>query len=233
MPSNMAEGRVASATSLEFVSAVAHELQSPVAAVKGAAATLLGSPELDDETRERLLSVIGDAASQLGRLVDDLLLAGRLEAGRLPIRVTGCDAFPVAESAVEAARAAAPEGVSIRLSAVAGLPNVAADPERLRQVIANLVDNAVKYSSRDGIVEVRLQETRGRLRLTVSDEGPGIAPEEQERIFERFHRGGTGGPGTGLGLYLARELVVAMAGRISVESKPEQGATFTVELPLA
>lgn len=221
------------ATAPELVSAVAHELQTPVAAVKGAVTALRGDQELDEETRARLLSVIAGAADQLGRLVEDLLLAGRLEAGRLPIAVGRCDAFAVAKGVVEAARAAGPPGVSLRLSAVAGLPAVAADPDRLAQVVANLVDNAVKHSATGGAIEVRLERAGGRLRLSVSDEGPGIPPEERQAIFEAFHRGRTSAPGTGLGLYLARELAVAMGGTLAVDSEVGRGSTFTVELPLA
>jgi signal transduction histidine kinase len=229
----MAEGRVVSATSLEFVSAVAHDFQASVAAIKGAVTALRGTPGLDDETRDRLLGVLGDAAEQLGLLVDDLLLAGRLEAGRLPIELASCEALPVAQTVVEAARVAAPEGVSIRLSAVAGLPEAAADPDRLRQVIANLVDNALKHSPAGGSVDVRLEEAGARLLITVSDEGPGIPADERERIFERFRRGSTSTPGTGLGLYLARELAAAMGGTITVESEPGKGCSFRLALPLA
>lgn len=221
-------------TELELVSTVAHELQTPLAAVRGAVGALRRrGPDLDEETRDRLLGVIDDAAAQLGRLVDDLLAAGRLERRRLPVEVTECDAAAAADAVVTAARAHLPEGVSLRLTTPGDLPPVAADPARLRQVLANLVDNALKHSPRGGEVEVRLREAHGRLRIAVADEGPGIPPAKQERIFERFYRGSERAPGMGLGLYLARELAQAMEGTITVESEPGRGATFTVELPLA
>jgi signal transduction histidine kinase len=223
-----------SATDLELVSTVAHELRTPVAAVRGAVAALQShGGELDAQSRERLLGVIADAAAQLGRLVDDLLATGRLETDRLPVDVRACDVFSVTDAAVAAARTHLPEGVSLRLEATAGLPQAAADPDRLRQVIENLVDNAVRHSPRGGTIEVRLEADDGRLTVAVADEGPGIPPAEHERVFERFYRGTSASPGLGLGLYLARELVDAMGGRIRVESEPGAGATFTVELPLA
>ncbi len=222
------------ASDLELVSTVAHELQTPLAAIRGAVGALRRrGPDLDDGTRDRLLAVIDEAAAQLGRLVDDLLAAGRLEGRRLAVEVTRCDAVAVADAVVAAARAHLPEGVSLRLEAAGGLPPVAADPSRLRQVLANIVDNALKHSPRGGVVEVRLRPADGRLRIAVADEGPGIPPGEHERIFERFVRGSERAPGMGLGLYLARELVRAMDGSIRVESEPGRGATFTVELPLA
>ena len=100
-------------------------------------------------------------------------------------------------------------------------------------MIANLVDNAVKNSPAGGSVAVRLEEQKGRLVVAVADEGPGIPPEERELVFDRFHRGAGGAPGSGLGLYLSRELVLAMGGQIGVDSTPGKGATFTVALPLA
>jgi signal transduction histidine kinase len=222
---------VASATGLELVSTVAHELQTPLAAVRGAVTALRERAELDDATRDRLLAVIDGAAAQMARLVDDLLAAGRLEAGRPAVHVTRCDARLVADAVVAAAREHLREGVSLRVRAVAGLPDAVADPDRLRQVLANLVDNAVKHAR--GSVEVRLAEEAGRIRLTVSDDGPGIQEEDRERIFERFERGAETTPGTGLGLYLARELVAAMGGALSLESEVGKGSAFTVELSVA
>jgi signal transduction histidine kinase len=229
----MAEQRAGEASRLELVASVAHELKTPVAAVRGAVAALRDEPELDDETRERLLAVVDGAAGQLERLVDDLLLAGRLEAQRLPVEIVRCDAHEIAARVVEAARASAPAETSIELSAPIGLPDAAADPERLRQALANLVGNAVAHASATGRVRVVLAEAAGRMRIDVADDGPGIPPEDQERVFERFQRGRTGAPGSGLGLYLARGLAEAMRGSLSLESEPGRGSTFTLELPLA
>jgi signal transduction histidine kinase len=114
---------------------------------------------------------------------------------------------------------------------------VSADPEHLRQILVNLVDNAVKYSPDGGHVLVRIEDRGGSVRFAVSDEGLGIPPNEQARIFDKFYRldpdltRGVGG--TGLGLYICRELVRRMAGRISVESTPGEGSTFVVDIPVA
>lgn len=229
----MAEDRAARASRLEFVASVAHELKTPVAAVRGAVAALRGEAEVDEDTRERLLAVVDDAAAQLERLVDDLLLAGRLDSARLPVEIVRCDAHDIAARVVEAARATLPQDTSIELSAPIGLPEAAADPERLRQALANVVGNAVAHASGSGQVRVTLDEADGRLRIAVSDNGPGIPAEDQQRVFERFQRGRTGAPGSGLGLYLARGLVEAMGGTIALESGRDRGSTFTLELPLA
>ena len=229
----MADDRATRTSRLELVASVAHELKTPVAAVRGAVAALRGDQEVDEETRERLLAVVDDAAAQLERLVDDLLLAGRLDSERLPVEIVPCDAHEIAARVVEAARATLPPGGSIELSAPIGLPEAAADPERLRQVLANLVGNAVAHASGSGRVSVTLDETDGRLRIAVSDDGPGIPLEDQERVFERFQRGRTGASGSGLGLYLARGLAGAMGGTLALESARDRGSTFTLELPLA
>jgi two-component system sensor histidine kinase VicK len=138
---------------------------------------------------------------------------------------------------VAAAQTHLPEGVELHLEAPAKLPAITADPEQLRQVLTNLVDNAVKYSPDGGAVCVRLAAEDGSLRFSVSDRGLGIPEAEQRRIFEKFYRldpqmtRGIGG--TGLGLYISRELVRRVDGRIWVESRAGHGSTFHVEIPLA
>ena len=148
-----------------------------------------------------------------------------------------CDAAPLALEVVEAARAHAPDGVAIDLSSDHDLPSIAADPDMLRQVLANLVDNAVKYSPSGGRVDISLEPQAGRVLFAVRDEGLGIPLREQTRIFEKFFRldpnltRGVGG--TGLGLYICRELVRRMGGRIWVASRDGEGSTFFFELPAA
>jgi two-component system sensor histidine kinase VicK len=134
-------------------------------------------------------------------------------------------------------RAHAPSSVALSVEAAAALPPVAADPDKLRQVLTNLVDNAVKYSPDGGSVRISLSRSGNRLRINVADQGLGVPPGEQERIFEKFFRldpnltRGVGG--TGLGLYICRELVHRMHGRIWLVSDGRRGSTFTVELPVA
>lgn len=223
---------------LEMVATIAHELRSPLAAVRGAAMTLQPDDlELDEETRRGLLAVIVDASEQLTAIVDEILTAARLDPGATALAREPVDAAEIARRVVEAARAHAPEDVRIELVAPPLLPAVATDPGKLRQVLANLVENAVKYSPDGGRVEVRLEPAGRRMRIAVRDEGVGIPPHEHERIFEKFFRldprltRAVGG--TGLGLSIARELVRRMGGRIRLESTPGEGSTFFVDLPLA
>jgi len=136
-----------------------------------------------------------------------------------------------------AAEVHAPAGVDLVLTAPEPAPDVAADPDGLRQELVNLVENAIKYSPEGGRVELELAQSDGRVRFAVRDAGLGIPASEHERIFEKFFRldpnlsRGVGG--TGLGLYISREIVRRMGGRIRVESEPGSGSTFSFELPLA
>jgi two-component system, OmpR family, phosphate regulon sensor histidine kinase PhoR len=222
----------------EFVATVSHELRTPLAAVYGAAVTLRRQDvELDDDHRRRLLAVIAGESDRLARIVDQVLAASRLDSGSFAFAVEHCDPEPPALEAVEAARAHAPPGVVIELSAADDLPQVAADPDMLRQVLTNLVENAVKYSPAGGRVQLSLWRQEGRVLFAVRDEGLGIPLRDQERIFEKFFRldpnltRGVGG--TGLGLYICRELVRRMGGRIWVASREGEGSTFFFELPVA
>src|SRR6185437_13746482 len=143
----------------------------------------------------------------------------------------------ISAQVANALRAHAPAGIFLDVDAEPGLPAVAADPDKLRQVLTNLIDNAVKYSPDGGHVYVLVTRTGNRVRFRVQDEVLGIPPAEQARIFEKFFRldpnltRGVGG--TGLGLYICRELVHRMHGRIGVNSDGRRGSTFTVELPTA
>ena len=222
----------------EFVATVSHELRTPLAAVYGAAMTLRRRDiDLDDDHRGRLLAVIAGESDRLARIVDQVLAASRLDAGSFSFAVERCNPGPLALEVVEAARAHIPPGVALELSPDNDLPQVAADPDMLRQVLANLVENAVKYSPSGGRVHVSLGRHEGRVLFAVRDEGLGIPLREQERIFEKFFRldpnltRGVGG--TGLGLYISRELVRRMGGRIWVASREGEGSTFFFELPAA
>jgi PAS domain S-box-containing protein len=223
----------------DLVATVSHELRTPLAAIYGSAMTLNREDiELQDDLRTRLLNVIVDESARLTSIVNDLLLASRLDAGRLDVRIESCDARALGESVVQAARTHLPAGVSVELEPVADdLPPVAADEGQLRQVLDNLLDNAVKYSPAGGDVRLGVERANGNVRFSVADGGLGIPTPEQERIFEKFYRldpdmtGGIGG--TGLGLYIARELVRRVGGRIWVEPNEGQGSVFHVEIPAA
>ena len=222
----------------DFVSTVSHELRTPLAAIYGAAMTLRRRDvAVEEAQRDRLLEVVSSEADRLARIVNDILWASRLESGRMSIAIERCDAAAIAVEVVDVLRSRAPEGIEVAVRKARGLPQVAADPDKLRQILTNLIDNAIKYSPDGGRVEVELGRSGGRVRFRVTDEGLGIPPAEQDRIFEKFFRldpnltRGVGG--TGLGLYISRELVTRMNGRIWVDSDGRTGSSFVLELPIA
>jgi two-component system phosphate regulon sensor histidine kinase PhoR len=222
----------------EFVATVSHELRTPLAALHGASLTLTQrGDELAAETRDRLMRMIAAQSQRLAQLVEDILLAGQLDAGSLRVEREPFNAAEVARAAVEEARQRAATKAMLRISTPADLPRVLGDEGRTHQVLANLIDNAVKYSPAGSRVDVEVERENGRVRFSVRDRGPGIPASEQEHVFEKFyrldpdHRHGVGG--SGLGLYICRQLVSSMHGRIWVESGPRIGSTFTFELPVA
>ena len=235
---DMTDERAVEQLKTDFVSTVSHELRTPLAAIYGAAMTLRHREfSVEPEQRDRLLDVISSESNRLARIVNDILWASRLESGRMQVEIERCDAAAIVTEAAEVAQARVPEGLRLVVVPPAGLPAIAADPDKLRQVLANLLDNAVKYSPDGGTVELEASRSGARVRFRVSDEGLGIPPAEQDRIFEKFFRldpnltRGVGG--TGLGLYISRELVTRMDGRIWVDSDGKTGSTFFVELPVA
>jgi signal transduction histidine kinase len=223
----------------DLVATVSHELRTPLAAIFGSAVTLNRDDlELQHDIRERLLNVIVDESARLTTIVNDLLLASQLGAGRLEVQIESCDARALAEGVVGAARTHLPEGIRVELEPVAhDVPPVSADEALLRQVLDNLLDNAVKYSPGGGDVRLSVESADDVVRFRVADEGLGIPAAEHGRIFEKFYRldpdmsGGIGG--TGLGLYIARELVRRVGGRIWVKANEGGGSIFYVELPAA
>jgi PAS domain S-box-containing protein len=236
---DLTEERALEQVRQDLVATVSHELRTPLAAIFGSAVTLRRDDlELEPDLHRRLLEIIHEEASRLADIVNDLLLASQLDGGTLLVNIERCDAAELAGRVVEAARTHLPEGVTVELEAAADpLPPVAADEGQLRQVLTNLVDNAVKYSPEGGEVRIRLEPLDDYLRFAVSDRGLGIAPSERRRIFEKFYRvdpdmtGGIGG--TGLGLYICRELVRRVHGRLWVEPNDGRGSVFYVEIPFA
>jgi signal transduction histidine kinase len=179
--------------------------------------------------------VIVEESARLADIVNDLLLASQLDSGSLQVNIEGCDPREIAQLEVDAARTHLPPNVDLRLEAPDDLPPVAADSGQLRQVLSNLIDNAIKYSPEGGTVLVALRSDDHTVRFSIRDEGLGIPPSEQRRIFEKFYRldpdMSRGIGGTGLGLYICRELVRRVDGRISVESDGGSGSTFHVDIP--
>ena len=222
----------------DFVATASHELRTPLAAVYGAAQTLRRHDfALDEAGRNRFVSLIVDESERLNRIVNEILLANQLDAGRLDLVEEPFDASDLIHRVVESAREHGPPRIRFETIVADGTPPVAADRDRVRQVLVNLVENAIKYSPDGGLITVGAQPTDGTVCFYVRDEGLGIPVDEQARIFEKFYRldpemtRGIGG--TGLGLYICSELLERMDGRIWVESQEGVGSTFSFELPAA
>jgi len=235
---DLTEERAVEQLKSDFVSTVSHELRTPLAAIYGAAMTLQRADvQLNDAQEAGMLEVIAGESERLARIVNDILLASRLDSGAATVEISSTDATDLARGVLAAAEAHLPHNIELALVAPEPAPQVAADPDGLRQVLVNLVENAIKYSPEGGRVELELARSNGRVRFAVRDGGLGIPASEHERIFEKFFRldpnlsRGVGG--TGLGLYISREIVRRMGGRIRVDSEPGRGSTFSFELPLA
>jgi PAS domain S-box-containing protein len=211
----------------DLIATVSHELRTPLTGVYGAAATLLGrDAELTPEGRRGLLEMLVEQTRRLVRIVDEILVATQLDRGAVETEAVVFDArevFADLGTAFDAHRLLISADDAIR---------VRGDLDRLRQVVGNLVDNALKYSV--GPVRIAVERRDLAVRITVADEGEGIPIAERERIFDKFYRldpdQRSGVSGTGLGLYIARELAERMGGRIGLLGG-ESGATFYVDLP--
>ncbi len=226
-------GRAAEA---ERVSVVSHELRSPLAAMTAAARTLQERwSELSAEQRSSLLDLIVDETGRLARLVEEVLETSQIEAGAFPYSFSRVDLGEVVRDTVAM--------LALGQSEVAVVARVQDDPamlvrgdrDRLRQLLTNVIENAVTYSKPGEEVDVGVRSEGDRVFVAVRDRGPGIAPEQHAVIFEKFGRAdpGSGRAGSGLGLFIARSIAEAHGGRLDVSSAPGQGATFTLDLPAA
>jgi len=216
----------------EFVSTVSHELRGPLTSIYGFAETLLREDILfGEEERRVFLGYISSESSRLTGIVDQLLNVARLDAGDLHVNLLPTDVRPLVTEVVSSAEE------SVGHNFVLELPTeplaAEADADKLRQVLAHLVDNAVKYSPNGGRVTVAARRKSDTVEFQVADEGVGIPEGEHDRIFRKFYRADQERSGTGLGLFLAQGLVTAMGGRIWVESAEGEGSRFAFELPAA
>ena len=222
----------------EFVANVSHELRTPLSLIKGAAETLLDGAKADPAALDRLLQIIDRHADRLTLLIDDLLLLAKLDSGRMelhpepaPLRTAAQEVFG------DLVKRAQAREVRLENAVPAGLLALA-DPDRLRQILSNLVDNGIKYGRAGGVLTVTARAIDGgRVEVGVKDDGPGIPREAQARVFERFYRVDKARSreqgGTGLGLAIVKHAVQAHGGEVRVESEPGQGAAFYFTLPAA
>jgi signal transduction histidine kinase len=214
------------------LSFVSHDLKNPLNAMM-MATTMLGR-ESDPEARRRHLSVMRRAGARMDRLVRDLLDLSSLEAGRLGLRRRPVDPTTlVADVLAQQAPLAEYAGVALASDVPADAPWIAADRDRVQQVLSNLIGNALAFTPRGGSVTVRCRPEAGALRLEVADTGKGIAPEERRFVFDAFWRSQDSHQGTGLGLAIARGIVEAHGGTIGFRSEPGRGTTFHFTVPLA
>jgi Na+/proline symporter/nitrogen-specific signal transduction histidine kinase len=223
----------------DFVTTVTHELRTPLTSIRAFSEILLDNPGLQSVERERYLRIIVEETERLTRLINQVLDLSKLESGRAEWHVTDVDlADVVRDSVAETAALFRGKGATLAVHLPADLPPVAADRDRLVQVMLNLLSNAAKFcppEHGDVVVAVGVQDSA--LRVDVRDNGPGIPMEDQQGIFEKFRQGGdvlTNRPqGTGLGLPISRQIVDHLGGTLWVESAPGEGATFSFTLRLS
>lgn len=220
-----------------FISVISHELKTPVALIKGYASTLSRADATwDPETLRDGLAVIEEEADRLNALIDNLLDASRIQAGALKLEMGDVDLARLAQKVVQGFSTQT-DIHRFELDFPPDLPPVLGDETRLRQVLDNLVSNAIKYSPNGGVVRIGAWHDGNEVTVYVADEGIGIPLDEQGRIFESFYRVDSGlrrqTKGTGLGLYLCKAIVEAHRGHIWVRSEPGKGSTFFFTLPVA
>jgi two-component system phosphate regulon sensor histidine kinase PhoR len=222
----------------EFVANVSHELRTPLSLIKSAAETLIDGGKNDPVVTSRFLEIIDKHANRLTLLIDDLLLLARLDSGRVELNLQRVMLRVAAQEALDdAALIARARGVTL-VNQVPTAIAADADPDRLRQVLANLIDNAIKYGRAAGNVTLSGRALEGaRVEISVRDDGPGIPLEAKARIFERFYRVDKARSreqgGTGLGLAIVKNVVQAHGGDVRVESAPGAGTEFFIVLPAA
>jgi len=222
-----------------FVSTVSHELRTPLTSIKGFVSTLLEDKEgyFDKDTQLEFYQIIDSECDRLTRLINDLLNVSRIEAGRaLEINYQPFNLVQLAKRVIDAQRTYATSH-ELTLQAPETIEQVIADPDKLDQVLTNLVSNAIKYSPRGGEVTVAIKDLEGFVEVSVHDQGIGIPENQLDKIFERFHRVEDGdvrqAGGTGIGLYLVKHLVESHGGSVWAESALGKGSTFTFRIPKA
>jgi signal transduction histidine kinase len=226
----------------EFVATVSHELRTPMTAIKGYVDILtMGAAGALEENQLHFLDIVRNNIDRLNILVGDLLDISRIEAGRVILNQQPVNLREIAEDVIaDALRRSQNEKkpMALSLDAPTKILPVMGDSDRVRQIIGNLVDNAFNYTPSDGTIRVNIHQQNGEIQVDVQDNGVGIAPEDQARVFDRFFRGEhplvLATPGTGLGLSIVRQLVEMHKGRIWMTSTgvPGEGSTFSFTLPI-
>jgi two-component system, OmpR family, phosphate regulon sensor histidine kinase PhoR len=223
----------------DFVANVSHELRTPLTAIKGFAETLLAGALQDEKNSRRFVEIIRDHSARLSRLTDDLMKLSRIEAGKLPLDLGPVDLNEIISLEEGPAQAAADrKGIRLAVERSSAHPaQVQGDVGLLREVLRNLLDNAIQYTPSGGQIAVNVKSNGNFAVVTISDTGIGIPQAEQSRIFERFYRVDDArsreAGGTGLGLAIAKHVVESHGGRIWVESAVGEGSKFYFSVPIA
>ena len=235
--SDVTQQRAATEARDQFLMTATHELRTPLTNLQAYAEALIAEEDLAVEAQKEFCNTINSEAIRLSRLVDQLLTVSQMEAGSMTINRHELDILPILEQVVEQTRGQA-EQKQMRLTPqfAAKLPTVFGDRDKLQAALVNLVGNAIKYTPENGEVSVRCASDDGLVRIVVEDTGPGIAVDEQEKIFEKFYRAAdvtdSEHRGNGLGLAFAREIARLHGGDIELESELGQGSTFTLRIPI-
>jgi two-component system phosphate regulon sensor histidine kinase PhoR len=234
---NVTQVRRLNAVRRDFVANVSHELKTPLTVITGLVETLLDDPDMPTPTRDRFLGKTLNQCNRLTTLVHDLLTLSRVETEEEALELRRLDLRgPVQESVRVLAGQAEEKGITLETSMPAESVLIRGDYEALRQVVDNLLSNAIRYTPSGGNVWVRLREDGGVALLEVQDTGLGLEPKHQARIFQRFYRVDKARSrelgGTGLGLSIVKHVVLAHKGGVAVESRPGHGSTFSVRVPL-
>ena len=228
------EAESANRAKSEFLSNMSHELRSPLNAVVGFSDIILLQSE--DEKTLHLAEKIKDSGLYLTRMIEEILDLDRIDAGKVRLDMEDIAMNDLVSDVASAWYPRLPKNISLRCDFDFGIDVVRCDPTRVKQILTNLLDNAVKYSSRGGLLTVRTQKNTNDIWVSVKDEGMGMGAEEQEVIFDRFRQLESGytrsAGGLGIGLNLVRKLLELHGGRIWVESEKDVGSTFTFSLPL-
>ena len=217
----------------ELVSTISHELRTPLTGIKGYATTLLREDaSWEPATWKEMVEIIDQESNTMSNLIEDLMSSSMIEAGFLRIRRQPVLMSRVVKKVVEDVSAKT-QSHRFFVDLPDKFPVLEGDPDRLRQALFNLLDNAIKYSPKGGLIVIRGQLSEPEVLISVADQGIGIAPEDLNRLFERFYRVKSDLAGTGLGLPVTREIIEKHGGRIWAKSIPGRGSTFFFTLPLS
>ncbi len=221
----------------EFLSVISHELRTPLTSLSGFISVLLDEEAgpLNDQQR-KFLGIAKGSAARLNMLISDLLDISRIESGRLQLEMAECSTYDMMEGCVDEAKPAArAKLIQLRLHANVSLPFYWGDSARIRQVLTNLVSNAIKFTEQGGEVDVTAEEKGDFIHVSVRDTGPGMTPDEQKQVFEAFYQADASirrsASGTGLGLAIARGIIVMHGGQLMVTSEKGTGSTFSFLIP--